>query len=407
MLELKGKYNTAKVFTHNIEQKAISQIIELLNQDAFKECKIRIMPDTHAGKGCVIGFTANLGNKAIPNLVGVDIGCGMIAVKLGDIDIDFQNLDQFITNNIPHGNKVNKKMQVRLDKEFHDKISEISNKTKSDFKRNLLSIGSLGGGNHFIEINQDINGEKWLVIHSGSRNFGHKIATYHQKKAIKYCSRRVKFLNDEKNRQISLLKRENKEDEIQRIIEEIKSLIEKYNLPKSLCFLEDIKLQEYLNDMKTAQEYASLNRRVMAAKILRHLDLNIDELELFQTIHNYIDFDDMIVRKGAISAGIGEKVLIPVNMRDGSIIAVGKGNEDWNNSAPHGAGRLMSRSKAKEVIDLKDYKETMKEIWSSSVKESTLDEAPMAYKSMEEIIENVKDTVEIVDIIKPLYNFKA
>ncbi|WP_432408820.1 RtcB family protein [Wukongibacter sp. M2B1] len=407
MLELKGKYNTAKVFTYSIEQEAISQIVELLNQEAFKECKVRVMPDTHAGKGCVIGFTANLGNKAIPNLVGVDIGCGMIAVKLGTIDIDFQSLDKFIRNNIPHGNKVNKKMQIRLSKEFHDRIVGISNKTKSNPKRNLLSIGSLGGGNHFIEVNEDKYGDKWLVIHSGSRNFGHKIATYHQKKAIEYCDKQVRYFNREKDERIELLKQTGREEEIQKYVQEINSLTEKYNLPKYLCFLEDSRLQEYLEDMKTAQEYANLNRKVMATKILASIDLNIDELEGFQTIHNYIDFEDMIVRKGAISAGKDEKVLIPINMRDGSIIALGKGNEDWNNSAPHGAGRLMSRSKAKEVINLDEYKETMEKVWSTSVKESTLDEAPMAYKPMNEIIDNIKDTVEIVDIIRPLYNFKA
>ncbi len=407
MLELKGRYNTAKVFTHNIENEAISQIVELLNQDAFKECKVRVMPDTHAGKGCVIGFTAKLGNKGIPNLVGVDIGCGMIAVKLGATQIDFQSLDKFIRNNIPHGNKVNKKMQTRLPKEFHDRVVEISNKTKSDFKRNLLSIGSLGGGNHFIEINQDKNGDKWLVIHSGSRNFGYKIATYHQKKAIEYCNKQVKYFKEQKSERIGLLKQANKEDEIQMVVQQIDPLIEKYNLPKYLCFLEENRLKEYLNDMKTAQEYANINREVMTTKILESLGLNIDELESFQTIHNYIDFEDRIVRKGAISALKDEKVLIPINMRDGSIIALGKGNDDWNNSAPHGAGRLMSRSKAKEVINIEEYKKTMKKVWSTSVKESTLDEAPMAYKPMDEIIENIKDTVEIVDIIRPLYNFKA
>ncbi len=407
MIELRGRYNTAKVFTNNIEEQATSQIIELLNQEAFKDSKVRIMPDTHAGKGCVIGFTANLKNKAIPNLVGVDIGCGMFAVKLGDVKIKFEELDKFIRHNIPHGNKVNKKVQLRVDKNFHDRIAEISKRTNSNLNRNLLSIGSLGGGNHFIEINQDKYGEKWLVIHSGSRNFGHRIATYHQKRAIEYCSRQVRYISDEKNEKMGLLKKQNRDSEIKDLIDAYKPLLDKYNLPKDLCFLEDVRLEKYLNDMKFAQEYANLNRRVMAKKILEHLDLKIDDLEHFQTIHNYIDFEDMVVRKGAISAQKGEKVLIPINMRDGSIIAIGKGNEDWNNSAPHGAGRLMSRSKAKEVIDLEDYKDSMKGIWSSSVKESTLDEAPMVYKPIEEIIENIKETAEILDIIKPLYNFKA
>lgn len=407
MLEVKGRYNTAKVFTHNIQEEAIAQIVELLDQEAFKGSRVRIMPDTHAGKGCVIGFTANLGNKGIPNLVGVDIGCGIIAIKLGSIEINFEGLDKFIRDNIPHGNKVNKKIQTRFDKGFHDKIAEISNKTKGNFKRNLLSIGSLGGGNHFIEVNQDKNKDKWLVIHSGSRNFGHRIAEYHQRKAIEYCNKQVEYFNNEKNKQIEILNQENRQSEIETAIEKIEALINKYNLPKYLCFLEDVKLEEYLNDMKTAQDYANLNRKVMAKKILTYLGLDINSLEHFQTIHNYIDFEDMVIRKGAISALKGEKVLIPINMRDGSIIAIGKGNEDWNNSAPHGAGRLMSRSRAREVIDLDQYKHSMKDIWSTSVKESTLDEAPMVYKPIKEILENIKDTVKIVDIIKPLYNFKS
>ena len=277
MIELRGRYNTAKVFTNNIEEQATSQIIELLNQEAFKDSKVRIMPDTHAGKGCVIGFTANLKNKAIPNLVGVDIGCGMFAVKLGDVKIKFEELDKFIRHNIPHGNKVNKKVQLRVDKNFHDRIAEISKRTNSNLNRNLLSIGSLGGGNHFIEINQDKYGEKWLVIHSGSRNFGHRIATYHQKRAIEYCSRQVRYISDEKNEKMGLLKKQNRDSEIKDLIDAYKPLLDKYNLPKDLCFLEDVRLEKYLNDMKFAQEYANLNRRVMAKKILEHLDLKIDD----------------------------------------------------------------------------------------------------------------------------------
>ncbi len=407
MIELKGRCNIAKVFTDNIEEKAKSQIIQLLNQEAFKDSKVRIMPDTHAGKGCVIGLTADLKDKVIPNLVGVDIGCGMITAKMGDIEINFERLDKFIRSNIPHGNKVNGKMEIRVDKSFHDEIAEISKRTNSNLNRNLLSIGSLGSGNHFIEINLDKNEEKWLVIHSGSRNFGHRIATYHQKKAIEYCNRRAKCIKGEKKEKIKALKKQDKDNEIQALIEEYQSSIDKYDLTKELCFLEGERLETYLRDMKFAQDYANLNRRVMAKKILEYLDLNIDDLEHFQTIHNYIDFEDMMVRKGAISAHKGEKLLIPINMRDGSIIAIGKGNEDWNNSAPHGAGRLMSRSRAKEIISLEEYKDSMKGVWSSSVKEATLDEAPMVYKPMEEIIENIRDTVEILDIIKPLYNFKA
>lgn len=373
MLKLKGKYNVAKVFTANIEQEAVAQIIQLLNQEIFKGCKIRIMPDAHAGKGCVIGFTADFKNKVIPNLVGVDIGCGILAVNMGNIDIDFSELDNFIRKEIPYGLNVNKRLQIELEKNFYHRLKKVSIKVGNDFNRDLLSIGSLGGGNHFIEINIDKNSNKWLTVHTGSRNLGHQIATYHQNISVKYCQKQKKY----------------------------------HNTPKDLCFLENTELQKYLEDMQFAQEYAERNRKVIASKILKYLGLNLENLEYFSTIHNYIDFEDTIIRKGAISAKKGKKVIIPINMRDGSIIAVGKGNEDWNKSAPHGAGRLMSRKKARELINLKDYKESMKNVWSTSVKKSTVDEAPMAYKPIEEIIGNIEDTVEIIDIIKPLYNFKA
>lgn len=372
-MELKGKYNTAKVFTSNIEQEAVSQIVQLLDQEVFKGCKIRIMPDAHAGKGCVIGFTADLRKKVIPNLVGVDIGCGILAVNLGNIDIDFDSLDKFIREEIPHGFDVNKKPQVELEKDFCQRLKKVSGKVGTDFNRDILSIGSLGGGNHFIEIGVDKDGNKWLTVHSGSRNLGHQIATYHQGIAVKYCQKKPSYRN----------------------------------LPRDLCFLENTELKEYLEDMRFAQEYAERNRRVIAAKILDFLGFKLENLHYFSTIHNYIDFKDMIIRKGAISAAKGEKVVIPINMRDGSIIAVGKGNADWNNSAPHGAGRLMSRKKARKSISLKEYKESMKNIWSTSVKKSTVDEAPMAYKPIDEIMENIEETVEIIDIIRPLYNFKA
>ena len=407
MFELQGKYSTAKIFTDNMEETAQAQTIELLNQPSFKDAKVRIMPDTHAGKGCVIGFTADLGDKVIPNLVGVDIGCGMLVVKLGKVEIDFAKLDEYIRKNIPFGQNINQNPKV----DYKDEIEKLIcfrdiPKSSKEFNR---AIGSLGGGNHFIEVNIDENENKYLVIHSGSRNLGHQVATYYQKRAYDYHN----GMNDEyvkaQEKLIKEYKEKGKREEIQAALKELKKSFQRESsIPKDLCYLEGKLRADYLHDMRIAQEYASLNREVMGKRIVNEcLGLNFNQLEHFQTIHNYIDLETNIIRKGAISAKQGEVVIIPINMRDGSIIAIGKGNEDWNNSAPHGAGRLMSRSRAKELLSLDEFKDTMGNVWSTSVKETTLDEAPMAYKPMEEILNNIGETVDVISIIKPLYNFKA
>lgn len=402
-----------KIFTTNIEQEAIKQIDELLEQEPFKNCKVRIMPDVHSGKGCVIGFTADLGNKIIPNIVGVDIGCGMLCVELGNIDLNLEKLDKIINEFIPAGRNIREKEIFKLGniEKLHC-FRELKETNKFN-----KAIGTLGGGNHFIEIDIDDEKNKYLVIHTGSRNLGKQVAEYYQNLAIELCSGKEEFHN-KKYKLIETYKKQGKKSEIQKAIKELEKEYKnnKPNLPKDLCYLEGKYRDMYLHDMKICQEYASLNRLQIAKEILmNYFQLTyIPEIDYppimnnrFETIHNYISFEDNIVRKGAISAHKGEKVIIPINMRDGSIIAIGKGNEDWNQSAPHGAGRIMSRSKAKEILKLEDFKESMKNVYSTSVIEATIDEAPFAYKSMQEIIDNTKDTVEIVKIIKPIYNFKS
>jgi tRNA-splicing ligase RtcB len=393
MIELQGKYNTAKVFTDNVDEKAIGQIIEMLNEEFTAGSTIRIMPDTHAGAGCVIGTTMTIKDKVVPNLVGVDIGCGMFTTVLGDIDIDFKELDIFIRNNIPHG------FNVHNEEKKFPLLDELKCKSHIDMNRALRSIGTLGGGNHFIEVNIDSKGNKYLVIHSGSRYLGLQVAKYYQDLAYNKLSDNV----EDKEALIQKLKAEGREKEIQSELKKIKP--KKVN--KDLAYLEGQDLYDYLHDMDIAQKYAEANRIEMMNDILTHLKLERQAHIFFSTIHNFIDISDMTLRKGAISAKAGERVLIPINMRDGSILAIGKGNPDWNYSAPHGAGRLFSRGKAKENFKLEDYKETMKDIYTTSVSESTLDECPMAYKPIEEIIENTRDTIDIIDIIRPLYNFKA
>jgi RNA-splicing ligase RtcB len=405
LIELKGKYTTAKVFTDNIDQETTSQIINLCNQDFTKESTIRIMPDTHAGKGCVIGFTADLGNKVIPNLIGVDIGCGMLTVELGNIDVDLQKLDDVIHQYIPSGKNVHEGRILRF-----PKLQDLyCYRELKEIKWIEKSIGTLGGGNHFIEVNQDDEDNIYLVIHSGSRNLGKQVADYYQNIAIKLRSGREEYYL-EKDRIIKEYKEQGRRQEIQLALKKLETQYKtaQPDYPKELCFLEGIWREKYLHDMNICQEYALLNRETMASIILdKWLDKNFHHYEYFQTVHNYINFKDNIIRKGSISAYEGEKVLIPINMRDGSLLCIGKGNPDWNYSAPHGAGRLMSRSKAKENISLEDYQKSMEGIFTTSVNLSTLDEAPMAYKSMEEIVNNISDTVDILKVIKPIYNFKA
>ncbi len=392
-----------KIFTNNIEESAKKQIYLLLEQEAFKDCKIRIMPDVHAGAGCVIGFTGNLGDKVIPNIVGVDIGCGMLCVELGNIDIDLEKLDKIIRQYIPSGMNVHE--QKVKDYDFTQLYCYKELKNKDGWLEK--SLGSLGGGNHFIEIDVDDESNKYLVIHTGSRNLGKQVAEIYQNKAIEYCSYK-KEMKEEKKQIIKNYKEQGREKEIQEALEEINNKYAgKTKLPKDLCYLEEKERENYLHDMKLCQEFAILNREEIMSVILSFLNYPSNYFSYFHTIHNYINFEDNIVRKGSISARKGERVIIPMNMRDGCIIGVGKGNEDWNYSAPHGAGRTMSRNIAKQTLNMEDYKNSMSGIYTTSVNEQTIDEAPFVYKPMEEIIEHIKDTVEVEKIIKPIYNFKA
>lgn len=392
-----------KIFTENIEPEALNQIYTLINQPAFSNCKIRIMPDVHAGAGCVIGFTADLGDKVIPNIVGVDIGCGMLTTNLGNIDINFGKLDDVIRRYIPSGKNVHEAESPIV----NDIIDKLYCKNKLKNKEWLKkSCGTLGGGNHFIEVDTDSNGNKYLVIHSGSRNIGKQVAEIYQQMAIDDISGKSNF-KEESEKLIAEYKKNGKEREISNAIKELKQSFrnDSPKIPKDLSYLVGEHREMYLHDMKLCQEFADTNRKTMGNIICIHMGWKIEET--FQTIHNYIEHDTNIVRKGAISARKGEKLLIPINMRDGCIIGIGKGNADWNQSAPHGAGRIMSRSKAKEEISIEEFEKSMQGIYTTSVNQSTIDESPMTYKSMEEILENIKDTVEIEKIVKPIYNFKA
>ena len=406
MIDIKGKHNTAKVFTENLEDSTKDQVTTICDQEIFKDSKIRIMPDCHAGMGCVIGTTMTVGDKVVPNLVGVDIGCGMLTVELGKVDLDLQQIDNYIKQNIPSGSNINQEPQIDYRKEIESLrcFREIP-KSSKEFNR---ALGSLGGGNHFIEINIDSKNNKYLVVHSGSRNLGHQVASYYQRRAYDFHCGLDNEYEEEKEQLIEEFKDRGKRKQIKKELNKLKKAHKKKcELPKDLCFLEGELMEDYLHDMKIIQQYSNENRCVMAKRIVEEgMKLKLDELEKFQTIHNYIDLDSMILRKGATSSKQDEKILIPINMRDGSILARGKGNEDWNYSAPHGAGRLLSRTDAKNRFTLEDFKESMKGIYTSSVNKSTLDEAPMAYKDIEEILENTKDTIEVIDIIKPIYNYK-
>lgn len=404
-MELKGEYGTAKVFAKDLEEGAREQIENLLNQNFIEGSKVRIMPDVHQGMGCVIGFTADMGEKVIPNIVGVDLGCGMLTVELGKEDIDFPTLDKIIKNKVPSGKNVHGSRKYEFPKleELHV-FRELR-----DTKRIERSIGTLGGGNHFVEVGVDSKGNKYLVIHSGSRNLGLQVAQYYQRLAIDLCSGKEEFFI-KKEKLIADYKERGKRNQIKAALKllesEYKDLEPKY--PKHLCYLTGEYKDKYLHDMRICQEYASINRKIMADIIVSNLfNKGLEEFSHFETVHNYINFKDNIIRKGAISAHEGERVLIPINMRDGSILAVGKGNPDWNYSAPHGAGRILSRTQAKEQLTLESFKDSMEGIYSTSVSERTLDESPFAYKPIEDIIGTIDDTVEIVDIIKPIYNYKA
>ncbi len=386
-----------KIFTENVGPNAVNQIYTLMAQPPFMNEKIRIMPDVHVGKGCVVGFTSTMSDKVIPNVIGVDIGCGMLTVPLGKNEFSLEELDKFIKKNIPSGSGVRKEA---CGEKF---IKELKcyNELR-DVNRLLCSMGSLGGGNHFIEVDIDQSGERYLIIHSGSRNLGTQVANIYQKLAIKRCK---SVSEEERGELIERLKSENRQADID---EELKKLTEKYayktKIPNELCYLDGNDMQDYMHDMRICQLFAKENREKIAKEICKHLSVRY--YGAFETVHNFID-EQGIIRKGAVPARAGERLLIPMNMRDGCIVAIGKGNEEWNCSAPHGAGRLLSRSDAKEKLSLDEFKSVMEGIYTTTANKSTLDEAPMAYKPMEEIVRLIEPTVWIEKIIKPVYNFKA
>lgn len=397
---VEGKYNTAKVFTDVVEDMALNQVQLLCDQKFTVGSKIRIMPDVHAGAGCTIGTTMTIKDKVVPNLVGVDIGCGMETIKIKNSFIELQKLDKLIYEKIPSGYNIR-----TTPHKFNDEIDLIKLKCLKEGNINLLraqlSLGTLGGGNHFIEANKDEDGKIYIVIHSGSRHLGLEVANYYQEQAYKALNGNT---NEDVKRLIAEYKATGKEKEIQTAIEELKGR-GLTDVPKTLAYCEGQLLEDYIHDMKIVQKFAEFNRKAMLDEIVRGMKLKVEEQ--FTTIHNYIDTEAMILRKGAVSAKAGEKLLIPINMRDGSLICIGKGNEDWNCSAPHGAGRLCSRNVAKNSFTVSEYKKQMKGIYTTSVNAGTLDECPMAYKAMEDIVDNINETAEIVKVIKPIYNFKA
>lgn len=400
MIELSGKHNNCKVFTDNVDNATIGQLIALMNQSSVAGSQIRIMPDTHAGKGCVIGTTMTISNKVIPNLVGVDIGCGMAVAELKETRIDLPKLDSVIRKKVPSGFSIRDKAHKFL---RNVDLEELYCYKNINIDRAEKSLGTLGGGNHFIEVDTSESGQLYLVVHTGSRNLGKQVAEYYQDLAWKSLKNGNK--GELIKAKIDELKAAGRQSEIEAEIAKIQSTIE--SVPKELAYCEGELFDKYIHDMKITQEYAYWNREAILDTIVDEMHLHV--VEQWQTIHNYIDTENMILRKGSVSAQAGEKLIIPINMRDGSLICIGKGNSDWNYSAPHGAGRLMSRSEAKQSITLSEFKKTMQEagIYSTSVNKSTIDESPMAYKPMQEIIDNIGDTVEIVNIIKPVYNFKA
>nr|MCR5605944.1 RtcB family protein [Treponema sp.] len=396
-----GKYNTAKIFTDLVDEKSLEQIKTLCNQSFVENAKIRLMPDVHAGAGCTIGTTMTIQNKVCPNLVGVDIGCGMETIVFyADSPVsrnfDGAKLDKLIRGNIPSGFSIRK-----FPHKLVDEVEWANIRGKYDKNRARLSLGTLGGGNHFIEADRDEEGNLYIVVHSGSRHAGLEIAEYYQDKAWKQLNGKLEV---DFSMLIESMKAAGREKEIEKELENLKSL-EKSDVPKDLSYLSGELFDDYINDMKIMQHFAMLNRKAMIDTICVGLRVSKDEImEQFTTIHNYIDTDSMILRKGAVSAKKGEKLLIPMNMRDGSLICIGKGNEDWNCSAPHGAGRIMSRSQAKRELSLDTFKSEMADIFSTTVDITTIDEAPMAYKPMESIIENIAPTAEVVKVIKPVYN---
>lgn len=397
MLEIRGKFNTAKVFTDIIDEDSIRQVYELCNQSFAEGAKIRMMPDVHAGAGCVIGTTMTITDRVVPNMVGVDIGCGMETVRIKGRKLEVEQLDKLIKFNIPSGFDIREKQHRYAEKA---RLEELRCAEQVNLDRAYRSLGTLGGGNHFIEADKGEDGI-YIVIHSGSRHLGVEVAKFYQKRAIE----ELKHSGDDDVRKlIDEMKLQGREKEIEAAVREHNSQAKKA-VPDHLAYVYGTAFDDYIHDMKIVQEFAMLNRKAMMDEIVRGMKLKVEDE--FTTIHNYIDTEKMIVRKGSVSAQSGERLIIPINMRDGSLICVGKGNDDWNCSAPHGAGRLFSRSQAKQNFTVSEYKKQMSGIYSTTINQSALDECPMAYKSMDDIVKNIGDTVEITEVIKPIYNFKA
>nr|DAO60313.1 MAG TPA: tRNA-splicing ligase RtcB [Caudoviricetes sp.] len=383
--------NEVKVFAETFEQEAYDQVKVLADFAPYKNSKIRIMPDSHAGKGCTIGTTMTIIDKVTPNLVGVDIGCGMLVVELQERNVDLVKLDETIHNFVPSGFSVHGEPVKMFD------FSNLRCAKRVDLQRALQSIGSLGGGNHFIEVDKGEDGRLYLVIHSGSRNLGVGVCNYYQNLAYE----RLNTSADKRKEIIERLKSQGREKEISTELRKLQPI----RVSKELAYVEGKDFEDYINDIDIVQQFASLNRKTIAELILERMHLHI--ASTFETIHNYIDTKHMILRKGAVSSQKDEKFIVPINMRDGSLICIGKGNEDWNCSAPHGAGRLMSRNKAKEIISIDEYKDAMNGIYTTSVNDATIDEAPQVYKPINEIMKAIEPTADIVEVIKPIYNFKA
>lgn len=407
-----------KIFTDNIEENALEQIRELLSIDAFADKKIRIMPDVHAGAGCVIGFTGDLGDKVIPNIVGVDIGCGMRILKFCALPcIDFHAFHEHIRANVPSGKIVREEKfgfkplageEMEIYREAKQLVTELyCYREIKDSGRINKAIGSLGGGNHFIELDKDDEGNVYLVIHTGSRNLGKQVAEIYQAKAVKHLTAGADEFEATVKRTIEEYKAAGRRSELQSVIKKMRReyQVAEPSLPADLCYLEGEVREQYLHDMRLCQRWAVLNRKLISLLLMRFF-AGVEITEEFESVHNYIG-DDNMIRKGSISAAAGERCIIPLNMRDGSLLCTGKGNPDWNCSAPHGAGRVLSRTQAYETISMEDFKASMQGIYSESVNDLTRDESPMVYKPASEIIANIGDTVAINTIIRPIFNFKA
>lgn len=400
MFDIKGKINTAVCYATVVEDEAIEQIRRMCDHEFTEGSKIRIMPDVHVGKGCTIGTTMTVTDKAVPNVVGVDIGCGMYTVKLEQQDIDPQKVDE-AAHFIPSGRNV---WEGRVER--FDLMDLRCYRNLKDAKRLEKSLGTLGGGNHFIEIDSAPDGTKYLIIHSGSRNLGKQVAEYYQKLAVDLAMGKGELF-EKRQELIRTYKEQGRRKEIQPILRAMEKEWQpkELTMPADLCYLYGQYLEDYLHDVQICQRFAERRRKKMAEIILERTGMS--GADAFHTVHNYINTDEMILRKGAIAAHKDELVLIPINMRDGSVLARGKGNPDWNYSAPHGAGRIMSRSVAKNTLDMETYRKSMEGIYTTSVNSATLDEAPMAYKALEDIIDVIRESVDVIDILKPVYNFKA